>query len=220
MTERALLKKCLLDMLVEEFASEGFKLSRSVPEFTQKTKWGWRKLQLIFLTRSEGWTIAPVIMIRFNEVEKLYHQISNFETRDQRSTPTIGSRIERLKKSDDTLASFDLKKLTDLEHVHDLVLDCLYNYALPYYERYDTLQSIDHCLNDDPTDLSSTGPIYKGIKGVIASKLTARENHEEIVKAYTEYYTNFADGFYLKQYQKVVDLLEQTCDSGGRANKT
>ena len=84
MTEKEFLKHEVLDCLAEKLSSSGYKLSKTACEFNKKTDFGWEKYQIVFLNRDNGWELKPSLLVRFNEVENLFHQISGFDKKYQK----------------------------------------------------------------------------------------------------------------------------------------
>jgi len=99
MKKNEFLKSEVLTRLGEKLKSSGYKLSKSACEFTKKTDFGWNKYQIVFLNRDNGWELKPSLLVRFNEVENLFHQISDVDKKYQKVTPTIGTSIEDLVNS-------------------------------------------------------------------------------------------------------------------------
>lgn len=206
MTDRVVLKNEVLALLDSSLNSFGFKMSKAANDFTQKTDFGWNKYQIVFLEREKGWEIKPSLLVRFDDIENLYHSISDFEKKYQKGTPTIGIAIEDL-VNDNTPVRFELTKLSEIDYVVKELLNLFNSIALPFFSKYNNLQQIDNLLNNGTDDTSITGDIFKGIKSLIVAKLTNRTDLEKIGLAYQQYYQKFANGFYLPEYNRLKELL-------------
>lgn len=210
MTDRAYLKNEVLVNLGEKVNSFGFKLLKSACEFTKKTDFGWNKYQIVFILRDVGWELKPSLLIRFDVVENIFHQISDFDRKHQKGTPTIGISIEDLDNSLTTQKRFELSNETHINSVVQSLFDVFKNSALPFFSKYDSLSEIDNRLNSCIDDTSLTGGIFKGTKSLIIAKLTKRQDFEKLLGVYQSYYENFSDGFYLPEYLRLKELLSSS----------
>jgi hypothetical protein len=208
MTKREFLKNEVLSRLGEKFNFFGYRLSKSACEFTKKTDFGWNKYQIVLLIRDNGWELKPSLLVRFDVVENLFHQISDFDKKYQKGTPTIGTSIEDLCNSSVTSTRFELTNESQINGVVSGLAQLFENVAVPFFERYNNLSSIDEKLNSNVKDTSLTGDIFKGTKALITAKLTRRNDFDELATMYKSYYESFADGFYLPEYLRLRELLK------------
>jgi len=207
MSVRNLLKNSFLFQLNEKLNEFGFDLSRTYCEFTNKKDFGWCKFQIVFLVRDYGWEINIGLLMRFDVVENLFHEISEFERKYQKRTPTIGVAAFNLINSSTQKTKFELSDENQITTVVDEIFEIFENVALPFFEKFNTLDKIDNHLNSDKNDTLLTGSIFKGTKSLITAKLTNRNDYYELEKYYFSYYENFADGFYLPEYIRLKELL-------------
>lgn len=208
MTNREFLKNEVLVRLNEKLNSFGYKLSKSTCEFTKKTDFGWNKYQIVFLVRNNGWELKPSLLVRFDIVENLFHQISDFDKRYQKGTPTIGTSIEDLNNPLITQTRFELTNEAEINHVVSGLFELFENVAVTFFEKFDKLSSIDDKLNSNISNTSLTGDIFKGTKSLIIAKLMKRQDFDKLEDVYHSYYMNFADGFYLPEYLRLRELLK------------
>ncbi|MCX2449725.1 hypothetical protein OQX61_00460 [Pedobacter sp. PLR] len=204
MTKRNFLKNEILKALSEKLKPYDYKLKKSDDSFIQKTEFGWNMFSTTFLVRSEGWNIRPGLLIRFNVVEDLFHQVSNFEKKYHKGTPTLGTSIENL-NINGLEARFDLFEEAQIDRVASELFKLFKSVGTPFFEKYNNLPAVDHQINDDNTVL--TGFIFKGTKGLILAKLLGRKDFGILQEKYQHYYESFSDGFYLPEYLRVKELL-------------
>lgn len=210
MTEREFLRIETLTRLSDKLDSFGFKLSKSACEYTKKTDFGWNKYQIVFLIRDNGWEIKPTLMIRYEVVEYLFHQISDFEKKYQKGTPTIGTSIEDLDNFLEGNARIELTNKAQIDKTVNVLFKWFENVALPFFQKYNKLSVIDEKLNSNVNDTSLTGDIFKGTKSLIIAKLMERNDFYDLESAYHFYYKNFANGFYMPEYLRLKELLKST----------
>ena len=208
MTYRGFLKNEVLARLDEKLKSFGYKLSKSMCEFTKKTDFGWNKYQIVFLIRDHGWELKPSLLLRFDVVENLFHQISDFDKKYQKGTPTIGTSIECLSDSSITQTKFELIDEAQINCVVNDLVELFESIAVPFFEKFDKLSSIDEKLNSNIEDTSLTGDIFKGTKSLIIAKLMKRQDFDKLECAYQSYYENFSNGFYLPEFLRLKELLK------------
>jgi hypothetical protein len=208
MKKNEFLKSEVLTRLGEKLKSSGYKLSKSACEFTKKTDFGWNKYQIVFLNRDNGWELKPSLLVRFNEVENLFHQISDFDKKYQKVTPTIGTSIEDLVNSSITQTRLELTNEIQINGVVNSLIELFDNVADPFFRTYNNLHAIDEKLNSNVNDTSLTGDIFKGIKSLIIAKLIKRKDFCKIENIYHSYYKEFSNGFYLPEYLKLRELLK------------
>ena len=204
--QRGLLKNAILNGLEEKLAIYGFKMNKSLPGFRKKTIYGWQDFHLVFLVREKGWEIKLGLLVRFNIVEDIYHQISGFEKKYQKGTHTIGVPVEDLKKNWEEL---DLCEESQIDYIKNKVFELFKSIALPFYDKYNDIKMVDKSLNNVPEDTSLAGSIFKGAKSLIIAKLLNRADFAKLEEIYQAYYENFANGFYLPEYLKLKDYLNK-----------
>jgi hypothetical protein len=201
------LKSELLKALDLKLKDSGFKMNKTSGEFTKKNKDGWFKYQIVFLKISGGWELKPSLLLRFDIVENIFHRISGFEEKYKKGTPTIGTSIEDYQSGGNGIYRFQLMEESQIDVIVQNLFLLFQEVALPFSERFNTLEKIDRALNIDLKDTSLTGGIYKGSKSLIIAKLVGRGNYKELEDFYLNYYKVFANGFYLPEYKRLTELL-------------
>ncbi len=208
MREREFLKNKVLSVLSEKLNPFGFKLKKSASEFIKKTSFGWNKYQIVFLVNYNKIEIKPSLLVRFDVVEDFYHKISEFEEKYKKGTPTLGVAIEDLNYNSDLNCRFYLTHESQIDGIVKNLVDLFEMFALPFFNEFDNLSRVDKKLNDNPSDTLLTGAIFKGLKSLIIANLIKRGDYENLEKTYTTYYEDFANGFYLKEFLRLKELLD------------
>ncbi len=209
MTKNEFLKGELLRTVEGELRFNNFILNKTLAEFTRKDNQGWDKYQLIFLKRDDGWEINPAMLIRKDAVEDIFHRTSGFEKKYQKGTPTIGSSVEDYLGNRSGSYRFDLTEESQIDSVAQKILTLLKEIALPFFDKYNTIENLDLAINEDPSNTALTGTIFKGSKGIILAKLTNREDYNRLVTLYTKHYEKLSDGFYLSGFKNLLGTLSQ-----------
>ncbi|MFD2162262.1 hypothetical protein ACFSJU_07645 [Paradesertivirga mongoliensis] len=215
MTKREFLKQEVLKGVAYFAKPFGFTLNKSLGELSRKTVDGWEKYQIIFLQKDYGWQLHPTVLVRKNAVEDIFHQISDFEDKYKKGTPTIGSSIEALLSA--TIENrLTITDETEIDIVVNSLIDSFKEVALQFFNKYEPLSTIHTALNTRPEDTSLTGPIFKGFKGLIIAYLVESESYTDLKNVYKKYYQNFEAGFYLPNYERLIELLNTNIHKASR----
>lgn len=202
------LKEDLLSKVEAELIKFDFKLKKSLCEFTEITSDGWNKYQLIFLIREDGWEINLGMLIRKNIVEDIYHRASYFDPKYHKTTPTIGITIEDYIR-DGNQYRFDLRNVEDLNVCCSGIAKLFKEIALPFYDKYSSLDRIEKDINVKEGKSIFSGIKYEGNIGIILAKLTHNPEYELLKEKYLKYYSEKYDGFYLNEYIGIIKVLEE-----------
>lgn len=105
---------------------------------------------------------------------------------------------------------FDSNRSEELKAAIEGVLSDFQDIALPYYEQFHGVCDVDTALNSAPLQPArdNISPHLRCYTGVIASKLSGRANHNEVVQAYEKKLETSAKGFYLGTFRNLVQKLE------------
>ena len=206
MTKREFLRNELLCGVEAKIVNSEFKLIKSKACFIKKTTFGWNKYSITFLLNEDGWTIAIGLLIRFNNVEDFFHQGSGFEKKYQKGTPTIGTPIEAL-GIEGVTARFDISEENDIEPAVDILVSIFNRVALKFFDTFDNLEEIEKAVNEDVNSTFLTGPIFKGMKGLILAHFVGNKDIRKLDVEYYRYYESFSDGFYLDTYNNIRNLV-------------
>lgn len=200
------LRNALLERLALDFAPYGFVLNKALAEFTKRSAQGWEKFQLIFLVRSNGWEINPAMLIRINVVEDIYHKASYFETKYHKTTPTVGIPLENF-INDGKGYRFDLTSEADIEHCYQNIMTLFKKAVVPFFLQYNNIEQLDKEVNVESSKSIFSGPKYEGNLGIILAKLAHNPRQNQLENKYRSYYQQFSNGFYLAEYEGIVEAL-------------
>lgn len=201
------IKSNLFKCLQERLSDAGFRFIKSKDGFIRKTSFGQQWYTFLFYTYEgvEGVEVNPVIQIRFEEVEIMFHETSSFSEKDSKGTSTIGCSIENY--LGDCSDSFRQKIVDN----NDVEAACSFFYRLfqetgeRFFSDYTTLNDLDLLINSEPkSELVLIHPIFRGSKGLIIDHLLGGKNREFLTDVYSDSYTEFANGFYKPDYEGVI----------------
>lgn len=201
------LKDVALSYLSTELEKSGFKLNKSLAEFTRKDKEGWQKFQLIFLTRNAGWEINLGMLIRKNVVEDIYHRASYYEPKYHKSTPTIGITIQEY-LNDGEEHRYYLNSESDLDSCIGGIIKEFKSVALPFFDKYQSVEAIEKAINVKNGKSIFAGVKYEGNMGIILAKLVNNPDFDYYKNQYLKYYTKKDDGFYLEEFENILKELK------------
>ena len=201
------IKEKLLSKLEGELSQYNYKLKKSADEFIHKNKDGWFKFQLIFLERDDDWEINLGMLIRIDNIENIYHKASYFEPKYHKTTPTIGITVENY-INDGNEYRFDLIKSQDIETCFNGILKLFKEIAIPFFEKYKSINEIEKAINVKEGNSIFSGIKYEGNLGIILAKLVNNPDYEFFKAKYLKYYTEDYDGFYLEEYLNIIKVLD------------
>lgn len=197
-----------LAVLLEEY---NFKYVKSRDRFIRKynDQEFWFSILTYKYREDAGYYINPTIQIRVNQVENIFHIGSSFNAKQKKETSTIGCSIENYMNDNSGAYRFYIEALDDVKPACKFILQLFKDIAIPFFEEYDNLIAIERHVNEEPLrELAIINPIFRGSKGLIMAKLVGNCQFPQLKRVYTEFYSNFADGFYLDDFEKVVVSLK------------
>jgi len=200
-------KEKLLELLAPPFKAHDFVLNKQLGEFTRRRTAGWEKFQLIFLKRKDGWEINLGMLIRKDIIENIYHQASSFDPKYHKTTPTLGITVEKF-RNDGNEYRFYLSSDSDIEKCTNYIEDLFIKVALPFFEQYDNLGTMDKAVNVKNGESIFSGLKYQGNLGIILAKLMKSPDYDFFLKKYYNYYKNLSCEFYLPEYEKLLKILD------------
>jgi hypothetical protein len=206
------LKSKIVDALSPELVQQGFQFRASSDRFVLRPSAGVEHAYHLLFTKSEPFVRLDVhISVRLDLVEGIFHRTSGYEKKHQAGTPTMGGALDAI------AANPDLKMLLDdkrgPERARSLVVSpAMLRFCEDWFQRFSTLEGIDHELNDDPLRETPNRPMpwLRCSTGAIVAKLVHRQDYEHVVNAYRDVLRNFSNGFYLPRLERMVaDLATQ-----------
>jgi hypothetical protein len=209
------LRKAIFDAVESRLSSSGFELKRTKDSF-QRSRDGITDLfQLVCLNDVPGYRVQPNVGIRIEIVEQIFHKTSGWDPKSQKDTPTIGAGIGNIMAGDNRKCEFRVKTEADASPAAEKIENVFREFALPYYQKYGSLQAIDAELNSHPQERTP----HRGYgwlrcsTGIIVARLVGRPNYEALAEIYTKVITEVDRGFYLKYFMPLLESLK-TIDPG------
>ena len=82
--------------------------------------------------------------------------------------------------------------------------------AVPYFERWASLEAIDIELNEDPTKRTVHKALawFRCSTGIIVAKLVGRTDFDRLAASYLDIMREDNKGFYLKRFEVLLKSLE------------
>ena len=119
---------------------------------------------------------------------------------------SVGSFVGRSNRS----CEFLLESDREIDAVAEGIVRIFEEFALPYFEKFSSLDAIDAELNRSPQEATPNrvAPWLRCATGVIVAKLVGRPNYPELVAVYSEILSRSDKGFYLKRFQALLKTLE------------
>jgi hypothetical protein len=107
---------------------------------------------------------------------------------------------------------YEIKSREDINKWGQIAREFYNNYAVPFFQKYSSLDAIDKLLNDNPTEkviyLDDLG--WRIIKGLIAAKLNSNPKYPELRAYYkSEVESKFQGYFMYEKCMKTIEFLDR-----------
>lgn len=205
------LKNALFSRLIPMLEPCKFSLVRRMDWFVRK---GDSKLiyRLDFFNghrKDTGYLVSPSLAVRIEEVERIFHEVSGFEPKYQKDTPTIWVSIKELIKGPDEY-EYSLNDVEDVEALAQHLFIVFRDVALPFLEENGSVQAINKLLNSEPEKEDSIFciPEKRYFRGVISAKLTDDIRYGEIALIYREKVEQYLP-YRLPDFDRLLSILDQ-----------
>ena len=204
------LKTAFFKSLHPELAKHGFSLKAAKDSFVRRRAEVTDLFQLVCLDGKRGYRIQPNTGVRIERIEELFHKTSGFEPKYQKDTATMGNSVGIFLDGDSRSCEFLLESGSDVASVTEKIMGVFRENALPYFERWGSLQAIDAELNDKPAERTPHRALawFRCSTGITVARLLGRPDYEQLAAFYTEVMTRDNKGFYLKRFQALLRSLE------------
>ncbi len=200
------LKAQLFDALRLKLQNHDFTLDLKHHRFLRKRGEVTDVYILICLDNQPGYRIEPDMSVRLERVEAIFHQTSGFKPVDQKYTATWGLPVSVLAGE----REIPLATAAQVETATDQLMEIFREYALPFYDRWGSLEAIDAAVNANPHErvLYRSLAWFRCSTGLITARLTGRQDYDRLFHAYTEIMKKDNKGFYLKWFEPLTKALE------------
>jgi hypothetical protein len=203
-------RKKLLAVLKPRMQERGYRLQSVSDRFVRSVGDFSYRYHTRFLNGSQGVEVEPEIGIRSEAVEYIFHKTSTYAPQYHSGTPTIGASLVNLEGVDLMTYRCPVTTDDDVLPVADKLMVLFETKAIPYFERYGSLEAIDHLLNDrlDERVPGCSFGLPRETRGLIVAKLVARPNYQELVEFYRSRIVKVSSGFHVPQFEALVASLE------------
>lgn len=194
------------------FVQEGFVYKKTLNQFEKKQGDYTSIFNILITAWSNHFSIDVRLYISQTEIENIYERIVK---KSQRLT--IGNSIERIFGSPDGREVVNANMVINLYFDEDVeaAVESLENYytkiAKPYFDKYQTLESIDDIINHPPfeNNPAHVGGIFatRCMKGLIVARLVNNPSYENLVTTYDEAIKETMNTESIENYYKVKEYL-------------
>lgn len=169
------------------------------------------------IKKRSGIVVEPSLYVHYSPIEKIY---SKFTTRSLTSVTdlvTIGNLLSDIIANpsgkyivhNESLGLFNYSESDFLTNANSLIR-YFEDFALPYFEKYATIEGLDkifnyhleeasvHCYNNEPE---------RSIRGIIAAKLFNNKNIQLLLKKHSEKIKTVWNENYQIEFSKLLEVL-------------
>jgi hypothetical protein len=144
------------------------------------------------------------IQIEIQAIEKIRELLFNDD-----GGYAIGSNIDTY--FDELNYRYKIKTEEDIKEWGKILRKFYQEYAVPFFEKYNSIAAIDKLLNDTPTEkvIYCDDLGWRIIKGLIAAKLNSNPKYKELRDYYkSEVQSKFKGHFMYEKCMKVINYLD------------
>jgi hypothetical protein len=205
------LKTALFESVRKRLATYGFELHLGNHKFVRRHDGITDVFQLPCKDAKPGYRVQPNVGVRIDLVEEIFHQTSGFEPKFRDGTSTMGNSVGSLIGKSSRDCEFLVETDADVPAVTEKVIEVFRDFAIPYFNKWRSLQAIDAELNDDPASKTKHRGLawFRCSTGLIVARLLGRTDYEKLAEIYTEIMTKDNKGFYLKWFLPLRKSLEE-----------
>src|SRR6185503_14968724 len=140
----------LLEHVLQQL--DGFKVNKAKRRFERRAGDGVFHRFFLVCTYGGplGFRVRPEVAVRIDRVEDIYHRVSGMAAKYHRGTSTMGTAVGELIGGGSRAGEFRLLDVTDLTGAAAGIISLFRSHAVPYFERWSSLQNIDSELNGEP----------------------------------------------------------------------
>ncbi len=193
-----------------ELSPMGFKLVKSRRRFERRRGPVADAFTLTLLRASAGTRIQPGVNIRYEELDRIYHQVSGARPADRVHHAAISFGIATV-FGDRARYEVMLAGLNRVDDAGTALMRIFEDVALPFFDRHSTIADVDRLYNEDPS--SSLARHYllhhfaRCAYATIAAKLVGNPRYDEITRIYAAFLQEVGGGYRATDYEKLRELL-------------
>jgi hypothetical protein len=206
-------KSRLFERLEPEIARHGFKLIKGRGAFERDRGDVIDLYKLGFYSSSKGTRIQPEIIMRYPEMDRIYHEVSGAKPADRKFHAPISFAVWRVFGGVQQKYEFLLGGNETVEPVAASILSTFHETALPYFESHSTIADVDRAFNETPNTMPSllqNADTWTRLAfATIAAKLVKNPKYDSIVQTYKAFIKKADGGEDSKRYQSLLKLLEE-----------
>jgi hypothetical protein len=217
-----IIRRRLFDFLIIKLEPIGFKFIKSEDGFKRNLK---NRIDLIrfnfyyYNIGGNSTAIEPWIYIQEKSIAKLYSQFSVWEKQYiMGKLYSIGGKMTTIYELDDYAPNnkdfgeirWSIENDSDIDTVLPMISNSIDIVALPYFDKYGSIEAIEKILNDTDNELTkhcSINPL-RFAHGLIAAKLTKNPKFIELKNYYIDYFSDKdVPVQWINDFNKIVNEL-------------
>jgi len=207
------LKEKITKEFGEKIINDGFSYNKANNEF----KCGNGNFIYFFSIEQVAWSHSYSIDVHLYVSQKQIELILEKIVGKRRHKMTLGQTVERIYKSPDGRKIINgnltiwIRQDEDIEAAIESLGWYYMDIAKPYFEKYQTLQSIDHIINNPPFNHcpADVGGSFDNrcMKGLIVARLVNNPNYQKLLDIYDEAIKETMSTESIENYYKVREYL-------------
>ncbi len=176
------LQELLLQRLDEKLKSFGFRIRKTQQHFYKEAEQCRQIFHIAFINHSNDFDVIADVAIRHHQIEDLINEEKTYLSQAQKkSTATLGTELGNILGIGQQRWSIASKQ--DIPLVINDIIDYFQKLALPFLERFSSLEEVSKVLNENGKEANLICPISENrerVKEVISSFLATKVANEQI----------------------------------------
>lgn len=207
-----MLKSELLSHLEEELtprlSPHGFQFVKAQEAYT-RTRDGVSNFFYLGITSMKGlfMLIDPSAGIRFDRVERIFHEVSGMKGRDAKESWTLWGSWRNTIRDPKIRGMFRVEGSSDISAAVKWVESDFLEFAIPMFEKFTTLEALDSLFNSTPSsDAGYAGNSdNKATRGIITAAILRRNDFDRLAAEHRRKLQTVDQGIHVKAF----DALER-----------
>lgn len=202
-------RKHLVSSLNPLCGASRFSFQRTREAFVRKMDGGTHLFHIRVLTIGNSARVEPSISIRFDDVEKMFHEAFGTPPKLRANTSTLWTEAWMLLgKRDDYV--YDVHSEKQIDTVASSLASIFDPIALNYFSENSSLERVHELLNSNPTERSifCLSEIHRCSYGLIVAARLGKPELYDLVMVYRDKMKDIDRGFHLPRFENLATVLQ------------
>ncbi len=201
--KRSEVRSLLFGAVSSKLVGHGFKPRPAGYILVRAQPWGQQRLDLTIADYNPIFELAPVLGIRWDAAEDVYHLFSGAAPRDHGLSSTVTTTGSYFGLPDEWEGDDEASIRAAVDEIARFAADLV----VPFFDRHDTLEALDRALNvERPAGFDITNPSDHARHALIVARLAHNPEFESLVHEYDMALLGYVE-FERRKFEDLVAYL-------------